>query len=152
MIRVSGALLATIRAHGELTYPHECCGLLLGRFGADDEKTLVEVYAAQNTWQGAGEFGLSDGEGEERRFLITPEDYRLGERHARERGLEVIGTYHSHPDHPARPSEFDRGNAWPVYSYIIVSIEKGKSTDLTSWTLDDERQFNSEALLQTTEV
>ncbi|AGY56923.1 Mov34/MPN/PAD-1 family protein [Gloeobacter kilaueensis] len=149
---VSGAQLAAIRAHGERTYPRECCGLLLGSFEKGDKKRLVEAYAVENTWQGAGEFGLGDGQGEERRFLITPEDYRAGERYARERGLEVIGTYHSHPDHPARPSEFDRGNAWPVYSYIIVSVQNGRAADLTSWTLDDERQFQSETICRTTEV
>ncbi|MBW4696439.1 MAG: M67 family metallopeptidase [Aphanocapsa lilacina HA4352-LM1] len=151
-LTINEAQLGAIRAHGERTYPRECCGLLLGRFEPDGAKTLHAVYPVENTWQGAGEFGLGDGEGEERRFLITPEDYRAGESAARSQGWEVIGTYHSHPDHPARPSEFDRGNAWPVYSYLIVSVQNGHAADLTSWTLDDERQFQCETVHQTTEV
>jgi proteasome lid subunit RPN8/RPN11 len=144
--------LAAMRAHGERAYPNECCGLLLGRFDADERKVLVETWAVDNQWEGSGEFGLADGETSRRRFLISPEDYRQGERHARTLGLEVIGTYHSHPDHPAEPSEFDRGNAWPVYSYIIVSVQQGRATDLASWVLDDERLFHREAVQQATEV
>ena len=73
------------------------------------------------------------------RFSITPEDFRAAERAASERGLDLLGWYHSHPDHPARPSEFDREHAWPWYSYVIVSVDKGVSKDLTSWQLEDDR-------------
>jgi len=73
------------------------------------------------------------------RFSITPEDFRAAERAAREASLDVLGWYHSHPDHPARPSEFDREHAWPWYSYIIVSVAAGKPEDMTSWRLVDDR-------------
>jgi len=73
------------------------------------------------------------------RFSITPEDFRAAERAATERGLDLLGWYHSHPDHPARPSEFDREHAWPWYSYVIVSVDAGAPKDLTSWRLDDDR-------------
>jgi proteasome lid subunit RPN8/RPN11 len=146
------AQMMAIYEHGERAYPHECCGLLLGRFDQDDQKTLVETWAVENNWEGSGEFGLDDGQTSQRRFMISPDNYRQGERHARSKGLEVIGTYHSHPDHPAIPSEFDRNNAWPVYSYMIVSVEQGKAKVITSWTLDDDRQFQNEAFFQATEV
>jgi proteasome lid subunit RPN8/RPN11 len=73
------------------------------------------------------------------RFSITPEDFRAAERAAAERGLDLLGWYHSHPDHPARPSEFDREHAWPWYSYVIVSVDGGVPKDLTSWQLEDDR-------------
>ncbi|MBC8121645.1 MAG: M67 family metallopeptidase [Gemmatimonadaceae bacterium] len=156
MLSLSANHRSQIQTHGERTYPDECCGLLLGRFGtsptSEEHKILIEVWPVTNDWEGAGEFGLNDGQTARRRFLISPEDYLSGERHARQHGLEVIGTYHSHPDHPARPSEFDRGNAWPVYSYIIVSIQTGQAVDLASWILDEERQFQSETLQQTVEA
>lgn len=144
--------LTAIRTHGEQAYPEECCGLLLGRFETGEQKLLVDTWAVENTWRGAGEFGLDDGQTVRRRFLITPEEYRRGESAARNQGLEVIGTYHSHPDHPAVPSEFDRGNAWPVYSYLIVSVQQGRAIELRSWTLDDERRFHEETFQQVTEV
>ncbi len=85
------------------------------------------------------------------RFSITPEDFRAAERVAVESGIDVLGWYHSHPDHPARPhaSEFDREHAWPWYSYVIVSVHGGAPQDLTSWQLDDDRsQFQPEVVVQ----
>ena len=81
------------------------------------------------------------------RFSVTADDVREAEKVAREQGLDVIGWYHSHPDHPARPSEFDREHAWPWYSYIIVSVHNGAPQEMTSWRLNDDRaEFSSEAL------
>jgi proteasome lid subunit RPN8/RPN11 len=81
------------------------------------------------------------------RFSVTAEDVLAAEKAAREQGLEVVGWYHSHPDHPARPSEYDRDHAWPWYSYIIVSVAHGKPEQMTSWRLNDDRaQFTSEPL------
>jgi proteasome lid subunit RPN8/RPN11 len=74
------------------------------------------------------------------RFSVSAEDVRDAERASLERGLEVVGWYHSHPDHPARPSEFDREHAWPWYSYIIVSVQQGEPAEMTSWRLTDDRQ------------
>jgi proteasome lid subunit RPN8/RPN11 len=82
------------------------------------------------------------------RFSITPEDFRTAERAATERGLELVGWYHSYPDHPARPSEFDREHAWPWYSYVIVSVDAGKPQQMTSWLLAEDRShFNFEEIV-----
>jgi proteasome lid subunit RPN8/RPN11 len=99
---------AAIRAHGEETYPHECCGALVGRDGA-----VTAIVALPNTTD----------EGPRRRFMVRPSDYQLAERRASELGGELLGFYHSHPDHPARPSQYDLDHAWPTFAYIIVSVE-----------------------------
>ena len=96
-----------IRTHGQETYPHECCGALVGR---DDRVTAV--VALPNTTE----------EGPRRRFLVRPSDYREAERRASELGAELLGFYHSHPDHPARPSQYDLDHAWPTFAYIIVAV------------------------------
>ncbi len=81
------------------------------------------------------------------RFSVTAEDVLAAEKAARELGLEVVGWYHSHPDHPARPSEYDRDHAWPWYSYIIVSVQSGAPQDMTSWRLNDDRaEFSPEGI------
>jgi len=86
-------------------------------------------------------------ESERNRFLIDPLEQLRVEKDARARGLDVLGYYHSHPDHPARPSEYDRDHAWPWYSYIIVSVERGEPKDMTSWVLSDDRaRFDSEQI------
>jgi proteasome lid subunit RPN8/RPN11 len=127
---LSEKLVQRIRAHGVETYPHECCGALLGRDG-DGEKTR-EV---------SGLLPLSNrrDDSPRNRFELTPEDVRLAEKTARDTGAELLGWYHSHPDAPARPSEYDRDHAWPWYSYIIVSVQKGEPSDMTSWRLKDDR-------------
>src|SRR5215207_4926332 len=113
-----------IRRHGEAEYPHECCGLLVGRVGADRRKTVVEVYPVPN----AREDGAKHN-----RSLIPPGEYVRAERRARALGLEVVGNYHSHPDHPAEPSQFDLDHAWPTWSYVIVSVGAGEARGLRSW-------------------
>ena len=86
-------------------------------------------------------------EGPRRRFRIGPDDYRLAEARARERRGSIAGFYHSHPDHPARPSQYDLDHAWPFFSYVIVSVENGVPRDMTSWTLREDRSaFDPEAL------
>jgi proteasome lid subunit RPN8/RPN11 len=81
------------------------------------------------------------------RFEVTPDDVRMAEKTAREKKIDLIGWYHSHPDAPARPSEFDREHAWPWYSYIIVSVQKGEPKDTTSWRLQDDRAaYDSEKI------
>jgi proteasome lid subunit RPN8/RPN11 len=123
---------AAIRAHGHDTYPNECCGALIGRDGA-----VTEAYALPNTTE----------EGPRRRFMVRPQDYRDAERKASERGAELLGFYHSHPDHPARPSQYDLDHAWPFFSYVIVSVRNGVSEDMTSWRLRDDRSaFDPEPL------
>lgn len=136
-----------IQAHAESTYPEECCGLLLGKISTDT-KTLVKVQATENTWspEVAQDCLAEPSLTKSHRYWIAPEAMLAGMRYARETDLEIIGIYHSHPDHPAIPSECDRQYAWTQYSYIIVSVHQGKAVDVRSWSLDDEQQFQPEAL------
>ncbi len=129
-----------IRQHGELDYPYECCGLLIGRFADGVVKIVVETYPISNA---------REEEAKRNRFLIRPEELMRGERHARERKLDVVGFYHSHPDHPAVPSEFDLKNLapWPTMSYIVVSVREGRTVDVRSWELEaDGSRFNEEEI------
>ncbi|MAE64537.1 MAG: hypothetical protein CMJ18_09735 [Phycisphaeraceae bacterium] len=119
----------TIREHGERAFPHECCGFLLGR-DRDDGREVVEVAAALNS---RGELELHN------RFTIEPEAFMRADRAARAAGLDILGFYHSHPDAPSRPSQYDLEHAWPVYSYVIVSVAGGAADELTSWVLRDDR-------------
>lgn len=125
-----------IRRHAEAEYPHECCGLLVGRVGEGGRKTVVEVLPVSNAREESARHNRS---------LITPEEYLRGERHARSLKLDIIGNYHSHPDHPSVPSAFDLEHAWPVWSYVIVSVQNGKAVDLRSWEMEADRsRFNEE--------
>jgi proteasome lid subunit RPN8/RPN11 len=123
---------AAIRAHGQETYPNECCGALIGGAGRVDH-----TFALPNTTE----------EGPRRRFLVRPQDYQAAERRASDLGAELLGFYHSHPDHPARPSQYDLDHAWPFFSYVIVSVRQGVSEDMTSWRLREDRSaFDQEDL------
>jgi cysteine synthase B len=146
---ISGQLAEKIRAHGAETYPHECCGALLGR----DSNAVLESDRGDGSLTAAREilglFPLVNrrNDSPRNRFSVTAEDVMAAERAAREQGLEVVGWYHSHPDHPARPSEFDRDHAWPWYSYVIVSVQNGAPQDMTSWRLNDDRaEFSPEGI------
>jgi proteasome lid subunit RPN8/RPN11 len=135
-LRVSEALLQRIHAHGVETYPHECCGALLGMDG-ETAREVVELLPLANR----------RNDSPRNRFEVTSEDVQMAEKKAKELSLEVVGWYHSHPDAPARPSEFDREHAWPWYSYIIVSVQQREPRDTTSWRLRDDRSaYDSEAI------
>lgn len=121
-------LAAQIRAHGEETYPYECCGAILGH-EIDSSRAVLALLPLANRRD----------DSPRNRFELTPDDVRLAEKTATDNNLELIGWYHSHPDAPARPSEFDREHAWPWYSYIIVSVQSGQPRDLSSWRLRDDR-------------
>ena len=121
-----------IRRHGEETFPHECCGALVG---TGDRVTAA--VALPNTTE----------EGPRRRFLVRPADYRLAEQKATELGGELLGFYHSHPDHPARPSQFDLDHAWPNFAYVIVSVMSGVSRVMTVWYLREDRSQFDEGTL-----
>lgn len=143
---------AGIRRHGEATYPHECCGALVGRDGH-----VTAIVALPNTTD----------EGPRRRFMVRPSDYQLAERRATELGGDLLGFYHSHPDHPARPSQYDLDHAWPTFAYIIVAVaglarqsadpsrlsaegaaaEVAKAGDMTVWFLQDDRSRFEEGSL-----
>ena len=135
-IKVRREHLDQIRRHGEQTYPYECCGFLLGtREG--ETNVVMEAYPAENERK----------ESRETRYLITPDQSKRADAYARERGIGVIGYYHSHPDHPAAPSGYDLDHScWPGESYIIVAIEKGKAAALNSFTKPDYTSFEPEEI------
>ena len=146
---ISGHLAEKIRAHGVETYPHECCGALLGR----DSNAVLENDGGKDSLTPAREilelFPLVNrrDDSPRNRFSVTAEDVLTAEKAARAQGLEVVGWYHSHPDLPARPSEYDREHAWPWYSYIIVSVHKGAPQEMTSWRLNEDRaEFSREGI------
>ncbi len=136
VLKIQVELIRRIQAHGVETYPHECCGALLGRDG-DEAREITALLPLANRRD----------DSPRNRFELTPDDVRLAEKTAREKRLELLGWYHSHPDAPARPSEFDREHAWPWYSYLIVSVQKGVARDTTSWRLHDDRSaYDSERI------
>ena len=138
MITLSQQLLAEIGEHGQRDSPYECCGLMIGRFEEDGRKVVLETYAISNAREESAK---------RNRFLITPEELIRGERHAASKGLDVVGFYHSHPDCPAVPSQYDLEHAWPTYSYIIVSTNSEQATDLFSWEQEPDRsRFNEERI------
>ncbi|GHU54408.1 hypothetical protein FACS189442_0600 [Spirochaetia bacterium] len=129
---------AAIRREGEKAYPKECCGALLGTLLDDNSRRVENILPIDNKREEAEQY---------HRFEIQPEDYMRAEKTARSQGRDVLGFYHSHPDHPAKPSDFDRDHALPFYSYVIAAVEKGKAVDLTSWELTTDRtQFLEEEL------
>ncbi len=149
MLIISSDRLQTITNHAEHSYPRECCGLLLGTLD-DETKTVVEVWPAENAWrEEAEEYWPEENDlTEERRYAIAPEVMLKAMKEGRERSLSIIGIYHSHPNSPARPSEFDRLYAWPEYSYLIVSVAGGETREVLSWSLDDGHQFKSEEIVK----
>jgi proteasome lid subunit RPN8/RPN11 len=126
--------LRVIRTHAAEAYPHECCGALIGRAASAE---VVEALPLPNTTD----------EGPRRRFLVSPADYLAAERHATLRRLDLLGFYHSHPDHPARPSQHDLDHAWPTLHYVIVSVRGGEPGEITAWQLADDRSaFGEESI------
>jgi proteasome lid subunit RPN8/RPN11 len=131
---ISDELAGRIRQHGAETYPDECCGALLGRDGSIEggdggPREVSDLLPLTNRRE----------DSPRNRFEVTPRDVLEADKAAQHKGLEIVGWYHSHPDHPARPSEYDREHAWPWYSYVIVSVEKGAPKDMRSWRLKEDR-------------
>jgi proteasome lid subunit RPN8/RPN11 len=133
-----------IRRHGAREYPNECCGVLLGLSG-EAGKEVSEVLPLHNLRHDPDRaqeilpLDEPEKESERNRFLIDPLEQLRVEKDARARGLEVMGYYHSHPDHPARPSQYDREHAWPWYSYVIVSVVRGQASHVTCWSFTEDR-------------
>lgn len=119
---------------GEKGYPHEICGLMFGKGG--ENRIVTEVF----------ECGNLNKLKPETRYDMDPKDYMKGEALARQKGLDVVGIFHSHPDHPDKASETDRQAAWPGFSYVIMSIQKGKFASMKSWVLNDQGQFDEEPI------
>jgi proteasome lid subunit RPN8/RPN11 len=139
MIHLTEEHLRQITEHGERDYPYECCGLLLGSFENGGPGIVSEIYPISNAREEAAK---------RTRFLIRPEELMRGERYAERKGLEVLGFYHSHPDHPAVPSQYDLEHAWPVYSYIVVSVDAGVAREVRSWQMElDRSRFVEEEIL-----
>jgi proteasome lid subunit RPN8/RPN11 len=137
MIYLTEEHIKQIEAHGERAFPFECGGMLIGRF-ENGKKTAVELLPMENAMDEAEQHN---------RVLILPKDVLRAERYAREKKLDVIGYYHSHPDDAAVPSQFDLDHALPIWSYIIVSVFRGKAVDLRSWEMENDRsKFNEEEI------
>ena len=136
-IRLAPGVADAIRRHGEQGYPHEVCGLLLGR--AVDREVL-ETFALEN----------ERTDSRENRYSVSGASMFRAERYAAKAGLDVVGYYHSHPNAPARPSGYDLDHAtWPGLSYPIVSVVDGSAVDLRSWTMADDRsEFVEEAIVE----
>ena len=118
-----------LRAYAEAAYPEECCGVLLGR-STDEGLHVADLFPVENR----------DPDARERRYLIGPGDYLRAERAAEADGLDVVGFYHSHPDHPARPSPTDLAEAtFPGFVYTITAVDRGRAAETTAWRLADDR-------------
>jgi proteasome lid subunit RPN8/RPN11 len=131
-------LLLEIWDHGERTYPEENAGLILGTVNGE-ERRVSKLLPLENK---------SQSETRHNRYLIQPEDMMVGEQEAEKLALEIIGVFHSHPDHPAEPSEFDRQWALPWYSYLITSVDLGQALESRSWRLKDDRTQMIEEVLK----
>ncbi|MDQ3918514.1 MAG: M67 family metallopeptidase [Acidobacteriota bacterium] len=138
MIRLGAGLYEEIVRHAEKEYPRECCGLLVGRIeDGGRTRAVLETHPVENTFE----------EGERHhRMSIEPREYARAERRHAGRGLGVVGNYHSHPDHPAVPSQFDLEHLapWTTMSYVVVSVREGKAVDFRSWELEADRSRFSE--------
>jgi len=126
MLKISPSLLSSLRHHGEEAYPRECCGVLLGQFEGDGSKTVTYVARAGNTRE----------DSPHNRYNIDPKELIRIQREGRERGEDIVGFYHSHPDHPAKWSSTDLTEAhWFSCSYVITSVEKGTAKITNSFEL-----------------
>lgn len=140
VLRISKELLQQIHLHGEGAYPDEGAGLLLGATENGDKRVSQLITFAN----------AREPSARRNRYLLTPQDYLRGEQEAARLGLDVIGVFHSHPDHSNRPSEFDREWAMPGWSYVITSVQSGKAMESRSWLLSEDRSQFLEESIQTT--
>ena len=119
------------------TFPDECCGFMFGREETDGTRLILDVLVVDNSKEGD----------KRRRFAISPQDYMTAEQHALDHDWTLLGVYHSHPNHPAIPSEHDRVAAQPFFSYLIISVLNNELITLRSWLLNDDRQFEEEKII-----
>lgn len=137
-LKISHKVLKQIQADGEDAYPEEGAGLMLGK-DQDGRREVQAILPLNNAREDSARHN---------RYLITAEDMMAAEMEAMRMGLDIVGIFHSHPDHPNRPSEFDREWALPWFSYVITSVQKGKAAGSRSWRLADDRQsFNEEIIV-----
>jgi len=136
-IEISEALMKQIHKNGEAAYPEEGAGLLLG--DVQDERRLARLILPL--------VNAREASARHNRYLITPQDMLHAEQQAAQLGLDILGVFHSHPDHPNRPSEFDREWAIPWYSYMITSVNAGQAVESRSWRLSEDRlDFEEESI------
>ena len=158
MLQLTRSQYQHLTAHAAQQYPEECCGLLLGPMdGENNRRQVLEVRPVENQWR--PDLGVLNGtptQGQaldrRRRYWIDPKDLLKAQKDARDRHWQVIGVYHSHPDHPAIPSERDRAMAWTGYSYPIVSVQRGQVVDVQSWRLQEDGHFKLEPITVTVDT
>ena len=141
MLKVPRQDYDALRRHGEQTYPHACCGILLGRF--DDDGTRVVTSTAR--------CGNTRTDSAHNRYNIDPRELVRIQREGRERGEDIVGFYHSHPDHPARPSQFDQEHAWPWYTYLVMSVTASGAPAVGAFELEPDTATFREVLLSVPE-
>jgi proteasome lid subunit RPN8/RPN11 len=139
MINLPKDIWERILFEGEASYPYECCGFILGNIVDNgDIRDAIGIIAVNNSRL---------GDDKKRRFVIDATDFLKAEREAANKGLDIISIYHSHPDHPSEPSQYDLDNALPFYSYLIVEVNKGNAGLLRSWILENDRTHFTEELV-----
>ncbi len=146
MLTIPKALFDKMVAHLEAGYPYEACGILVGDLDdptSPHKRHVRDVVLVANAWD-----EVNERESQHNRYLISPDEYVKADREASKRGWDIIGVFHSHPDHPSQPSEMDRSQAWPGISYVIVSVRAGKATNAQSWLLRGERDAFEEEGIQ----
>jgi proteasome lid subunit RPN8/RPN11 len=156
MLYLSRNQLKQLFIHATQTYPEECCGLLIGRLERQPNgeiRRLVEVRQTENAWDESAAASIAAitpnfqlKPTKNHFYWIDPKEMLNAQRDARQQHLDIIGIYHSHPDHPAVPSESDRSLAWAHYSYVIVSVQQGAAVDVKCWSLDENHQFQAEEI------
>ncbi len=138
-LKIGKEVFRQMHKHAEHDYPDECCGFLYGKFIDDESRKVTEIRPVTNAKTGD----------KSKRFQIDPRDYQKAEQYAVQQDLDLVGVYHSHPDHPARPSDHDLKQALPVFSYIIISVQNGVAKETTSWRIADSEEFQEEKILET---
>jgi len=138
MLRSTEQLISAVKAHATRDYPHECGGMLIGKFETD-RKEVLEIFPIENARE----------DSRHNRILLLPKDVLRAEKYARQKKLDVIGYYHSHPNAPAIPSQYDLDHALPVWSYVVASVRDGVAVDVRSWEMREDRsQFDEEEIEQ----
>jgi proteasome lid subunit RPN8/RPN11 len=137
-LRIPISLARQIEREGSAAYPNECCGIMYGH-DSEQGRNVEQLEAVANVF---------DEHERYHRFSISPQQLMVAEKKAGDAGQLVLGFYHSHPDHPARPSEYDREHGWPFYSYVIIAIAKGQPGAMTSWVLDEATETFAQQQIQ----
>jgi proteasome lid subunit RPN8/RPN11 len=141
VLLIADGILAGMKSHASSTYPEECCGLLLGVFeGGSRTKRVIESKRMGNVFVKEERY---------HRYTIDPKEFLVTETDAESRGLEVVGIYHSHPDAPAKPSQFDTNLAWPTLSYVVMRVTNSRPEETRSWVLRDDRSEFTEEKIST---